>query len=250
VSARPRGRAGGRADKPLRRGRVLLGTLVAVVALAGIVGLAEALRPPPGPSTIAVADERADLRAPLHCPTPAPPDERDDDAVSTLQPARPPVAVSSSELLDCPHSFDRRRVRYRGEAVGGVLRREGGAWAQINDDVYAGPAGPLPGHRSYRGHNAGIGVFLPDELADELGTVGGPGAQGDLVEVVGVFRRVDPGSQEVAVIRAASVEVLRAGAPRSDPPLRDRQVAAAVLAALALATAGTERLIARRRERG
>lgn len=236
-----------RADQPVRRRQILVGTLAAAVVLAGVVGLAEGLRrPPPGAGEQgSPVEDVGDPRVPTRCPDPVGEDIPRDGRESA--PVDPPVDVRSGQLLDCPESYDGRRVRYRGEAIGGVLPRAGGAWVQVNDDVYADPTGPLPGHRVYRGGNAGVGVFVPSELVDAVGTVGGPRTHGDLVDVVGVFHRVDAETREVTVIRASSLDVVRTGTTVADPPLPDRQVAAGVLAVLALATVVTERVVARRR---
>lgn len=240
-----------RAHEPVRRRRVLAGTVVALVTFAGLVGLAEWLRhPPPGVDRPVELDETdGDPRITTTCPEPAPSEAQERGGRRRLGPAQPPVTVTSNQLQDCPELYDRRVVRYQGEAVGGVLRRGGGAWVQMNDDVYAGTLGPLPAHRGYRGGNSGVGVFLPGDLADQISVVGGPATRGDLVEVIGVFRRVDPASLEVTVVRARSLEILRPGEPFADVPLRDRQVAAGVLALLAVAVVITERTLARRRLR-
>lgn len=239
-----------RSHDPLRRRRVLAGTLLTLALFAGVLALAEGLRhPDPGPHpSVERGADPGDPRLALDCPDPEPLEGRD-RREATLAPPREPVAVTSAQLLDCPERYDRRTVVYQGEAIGAVLPRRDGAWVQVNDDVYAGPVGPLPSHREYRGANAGVGVLLPGELAGDVTVVGGPRTRGDLVEVVGVFRRVEPGSREVAVVRADSVEVLRRGEHHPDPPLRNRQVAAGILAALAAAMAVAERVVARRRLR-
>lgn len=235
--------------EPVRRRRVLAGTAIALVLLAGLVALAEGLRHPPALGHPPVEDgaTAADPRVPLDCPEPTPDEARERPA--TIAPRGAPVDVSSTELLNCPEHYDRRVVRYQGEAIGGLLPRRDGTWVQVNDDVYAGPAGPLPGHRQYHGANTGVGVRLAPGLAEEITTVGGPRARGDRVEVVGVFRRVDPGSQEVTVVHADSLAVIQAGQRHPDPPLGSRRIAAGVLAVLAVAVAATERVVARRRQR-
>lgn len=238
---------------PVRRRRVLIGTAIALAAFAGIVGLAEGLRQPLPGAGSPTAPQRpmsdTDPRLPPACPGPPPNEQRDRPSEATLRPVEAPVEVTSEQLLDCPESFTRRTVRYQGEAVGGVLRRDDGAWVHVNDDAYAGPIDQTPARREHHGGNAGIGVFLPLELADRISTVGGPQTRGDLIEVVGVFSRVHPSSREVAVVHAESLELVRSGGRFSDPPLRDRQVAAGVLALLAAAAAVTERVVARRRMR-
>lgn len=238
------------AEQPLGRGRVLAGTAIAAVLLAGIVTLAEGLRhpPPQGPATGELDEQDRDPRVEADCPEPQPREDLPREGPARIAAPDDPVEVSADELLNCPESFDRRTVRYRGEVVGGPMERRDGAWLQVNDDAYA-VAGRLRAHQEYRGENVGVGVFLPADLEVRIGTVGGPRTRGDLVEVVGVFRRVDPDTREVAVVRASSAEVVRPGEALADPPLRPRQVAAGVLAVLAVAVMLTERTAARRRLR-
>lgn len=248
MSRRSRGSARRRPEQGLRRRSLIVGAVVGLAALLAIVALAEGLRHP-HPGDLLIDEPLADPREEVACPEPELAEEQPVDADLTLQRPVPPRAVSSSDLLDCPESYNRRAVRFQGEVVGGLFRRDGGAWTQLNDDAYADLVGPLPAHRNYRGGNSGIGVLLPDDVAEQVTTVGGPRDQGDLLEVVGVFRRVDPATGEVAVIVVDSGEVVREGRPFEDVPLRDRDVAAVVLALLAVGAVVTERVVARRRER-
>lgn len=232
----------------LRRRTLLAGAVLGLAALLAVIALAEALRP--GHPAVSVLDEPSgDPRDLAECPETEVREGAADETEPMLSPTAPPIDVSSNRLLDCPDSYDGRVVRYQGEVVGGLLRRDGGAWTQLNDDAYAEPVGRPPAHRSYRGGNAGVGVFLPDDVADRIATVGGPHDQGDLVEVVGTFGRVDPETHEVAVIRVDSAEIVRAGQPVEADALREQDVAAALLALLAVGTVVTERRVARRRDR-
>lgn len=237
-----------RIRQPLPASRLAAGAVVVLALLAGIVLLAETLRHPlPGaPPDEPLLEPPADPRVDVTCPPPqlqAPPvGER-----PAIAGPDEPVQVTSNALFDCPRSFDGRRVRYEGEAVGAVLERPGGAWVQLNDDVYAGDLGPLPAHRDYRGGNAGLGVFVPADLARQIANVGGPQSRGDHLEVFGVFHRVDPASHEVAVIRAESGLVTTPGGPFDDAPLQDRQVVAVVLGLLAGGLVAAERVTTRRR---
>ena len=127
-------------------------------------------------------------------------------------------------------------------------RRADGAWVQLNDDVYADDArGPLPAHRDYAGGNAGVGVFIPTGLAEDVETVGGPQFRGDVLEVTGEFRRIDHERREVAVIIAADGEVVQRGRPIRNPVLPERRGIALALAVLAGAVAAMERIVALRR---
>lgn len=223
---------------PVGRVRVLLGTLVAVGALAGVVVGAEALRHPHPETDPDVELEESDPRDELVCPDLG--GSADDD---------PPVeTVTSTDLYDCPATYDGRRVRYEGEVVGALLHRGDGAWAQLNDDPYAGELGPLPAHRRYPGGNAGVGVHLPAAVAGEVDHIGGPDVRGDVLAVTGTFHRVDPATRESAVIRADTGVVERSGHPIEHEPLRDRQVVGALLAAAAVAVTVGHSAAARRRE--
>lgn len=237
-------------EQPAGRRRVLAGTVVAALLLAGIVGLAEWLRPraQERPETTELEEQDRDPRVEVECPEPTPREDVPRDGPSTIASPADPVEVSADELLNCPEAFDRRTVRYRGEAIGGLMARRDGTWVQVNDDVYA-EAGRVRIRVEYRGENVGLGVFLPDDLGDEITTVGGPQTRGDLVEVVGVFRRVDPATREVTVIRADSAEVVRPGEPLADPPRGRRPLAAALLGLVAVAMVVTERAASRRRRR-
>jgi hypothetical protein len=229
-----------RPRRPVRRHRVAVAFAIGVLSIVVIVLIGEALRHP-GPADIAARGEDeagGDPRVPVECPPPdLPPPGR---LVGEI------LEVTSNQLYDCPVVYDGRRVRYRGEAVGHVLRRREGAWVQLNDDVYAQDLGPLPVHRDFRGGNAGVGVFVPHDLAEQITTLGGPNDRGDIVEVVGTFQRVDSRG-EIAVIQALEGRVVDRGEPFHDPVLRDRQIAALVALAIAIAIVWSARRAARRR---
>ncbi len=157
----------------------------------------------------------------------------------------PPVEVTSGGLLDCPEHYDGRHVIFRGEVVGEPLGRGALRWIQVNDDAYSGEIGPLPSHRFYLGGNSGIGVRAPAEQVGRIRWLGGPTARGDRVEIRGVFRRYDPASTELAIIRADQVVVLAPGGPLERPVPGDRRIVAYVLTALAVAVVLVERRRAR-----
>jgi hypothetical protein len=232
--------------RPVRRHRVLAGFLVAALVVAGIVVLAEVLRHPLPGDAPAVPEQpvpEADPRTEVRCEE-EPREGRERSAPDDDLGVR---EVTSNELYDCPQTWDGRQVRYRGEVVGAVLHRDGGAWVQLNDDIYGDEAGPLPAHRDYRGGNAGVAAFLPRELAGSIRHVGGPGAEGDVLEVTGTFHRVDPATREVAALRVSSGRIVVDGQTIDHPPLADRRNAAVVLGALAVAAVAAERIVARRR---
>lgn len=233
-----------------RRRVVAAYAALALVGVLALVGLGEALRydhPAAGPSTPEVADGAADdvvdpLREDVECAVPAA-REGQDRPVVAAQPALP-EPVTSNELYDCPDEWDGRQVRYTGEVVGAVLDRGEESWLQLNDDVYAQTSGPLPTHRDFRGGNAGVGARVPSDATGAIAHVGGPGRRGDLVEVVGTFRRVDEATGEVAVLEVRELEVVRSGAPVEQPavPARAWVASAAAVLALAVTVAGRRRV--------
>lgn len=229
--------------QPVKLRRVLLGGLVLLALTALLILAGEYLRHPDLPHD--VPEEQlvgSDPREEIVCPEPIPREgqERGETAAVGIR------EVTSNELYDCPQFYDGQRVRYRGEAVGALLHRDIGVWAQLNDDVYAELIGPLPAHRDYRGGNAGVGVLLPTDLSAQITFIGGPQTRGDVLEVEGVFNRVDP-TGEVAVIRADTARIVADGEPSPDPPLTDRGIAAVLASLLAAGMVVAERTAARRR---
>jgi hypothetical protein len=241
---------------PVPRVKVALGAVLVLAAVLGIIGLAEKLRhplPAVGVPAELLEEPPADPRIAPECPEPAPLEVEVEETGEGGGPvegrATTPVTVGSNDLYDCPEFYDGQTVRYQGEAVGAIMRREDGAWTQLNDDIYAG-AGPLPSHREFRGGNAGVGVLLPPGAADAITVVGGPVTRGEVVEVVGTYQRIDRDTREVAVIRATELTVVERGTRIETPLLVDRLVAAILLAALAGAAVRLQTVVRRRRQRG
>lgn len=234
-----------RARRPVSRWKVVASAILMVGVIAAIVAGSELLRYPHPGSASPTAPEpeepepATDPRDPLECPDPVPREgqEREEAPREVAL-----VQVSSSQLYDCPQSFDGERVRYSGEVVGAVLRRRDGAWVHLNDDIYADvdTAGPLPAHRDFRGGNGGLGVFIPHALADRISHVGGPTARGDVLDVVGTFHRVDASTGEVAILRATAGSVT-SGEPIHRPDLPARRIVAIVMTVIAAAVFVVER---------
>lgn len=235
--------------RPVSRRKFVAGTAFTALALWALIAATEALRyPHPGDTAPTAPDPTqiepaADPRDPVSCPDPVPREGQPRTPPDDTNAAHP--LVTSSALYDCPQSFDGAVVRYRGEVIGAVLRRSTGAWLTLNDDVYATTAGPLPAHRDYRGGNAGIGVFVPHDLADEVTHVGGPKKRGDIIEVTGTFHRVDETTGEVAIVRATTGEVTP-GEPLRRPALPRLRVAAVVMALIMAAVVAGEHRFLRR----
>jgi hypothetical protein len=244
--------------QPVPRPRVLAGAMILLGLLAGLILTLESLRhplPEGFDEDIPLAEDDSDPRDPIECEEDLPREgqERDADTpageAAAEEEARESLTApaTSNQLYDCPEIYDGRTVRYRGEVVGAVLERDGGAWVQLNDDIYADLRGPLPAHRDYRGGNAGVGAFVPTEVAEGIEWVGGPSTRGDVLDVVGTFRRVDPDSAEVAVIVVDAATFDRRGGRFARAELVDRRVLAIIAAALAIVVTVIERVVARRR---
>lgn len=214
---------------------MLLGALLLLAYVIVVVAVSEHLRHPlpvEGVPLELLEHHATDPRAPPDCPEP-PPREGDPPDAPVLGPRdTPSTTVTSDDLVDCPAFYDGHLVRYRGEVVGAIMIRDRRAWLQINDDIYA-DAGPVPTHAEFLGGNAGIGVLLPVSATRGIERIGGPHTQGDVVEVVGRFQRIDDETREVAVIRASTLEVIQSGADVRLPLQTDRLVAALLLVPLA-----------------
>ena len=248
--------------RPVPRPRVFAGAVILFALIAGLIVAVEALRHPLPEGIdedVGLAEDDSDPRLPTVCEESLP---REGQERATDQPGQAPggelgpsddvlgnrpATVTSSELYDCPQLWDGATVRYTGEVIGAVLRRDGGAWVQLNDDVYANLRGPLPAHRDYRGGNAGIGVHIPPDLADQIEWVGGPDTRGDRLVVTGTFHRVDPATAEVAVIRAGVGQIEQRGSRLERADLPDRRRLAILAAAVAIVATVAERVVARRR---
>lgn len=197
--------------------QAVLGALVLIGLLWLITAGAQALMRP--------GEQVPPLEAPaqpqtLTCPDPA--DGQD------------PLTVTAEELIECPDVYDGRQVRYRGEVVRAVLERGPRAWVQLNDDPYALTRGPLPEHRTAIGGNSGVPVSLPADAAAMVEQVGDFRAQGDVLEVLGTFRRGHPDDAGAPAIHAEAVEAVRAGHEVEHDVDPVRAVVAAVATSLAL----------------
>ncbi len=146
----------------------------------------------------------------------------------------PEGRITSEAVYACPRLFDGLDVRYVGEVVGDVLRREGGAWVLVNDDAYALEVGPLGAHRELAGFNSGLAVWLPDRLHEHIAETGRFGRRGDVVLIEGVLLRADPADGGGITLRATSLELLAPSVATAEPLNRPLVVAAAVVMLLAL----------------
>jgi hypothetical protein len=130
---------------------------------------------------------------------------------------RPDGRLTSAIVFACPRLLADRDVVYFGEVVGDVLRRDGGAWVQVNDDAYALQLGPFGPHRESRGFSSGLAVWLPDGLHEGLGAPGRHGRRGDIIRVEGVLLRTDPADGGGITIRASALEIVAPSTPVTEP---------------------------------
>ena len=144
--------------------------------------------------------------------------------------------VSSAQVYACPSAYDGARVTYVGEAIGEILRRDDGAWVQVNDDPYALETGPIHGHRDLGGFNAGLSVWVPDGLYDRIDALGRHGRRGDVLSLVGVVHRADPTDGGGLTLRAEALEVISPSIVAHEPFHLVQAVVAAVLTVLAVAS--------------
>ena len=144
--------------------------------------------------------------------------------------------ITSDIVVACPRLLAGRDVVYVGEVVGDVLRRDGGAWVQVNDDAYALELGPFGPHRETRGFSSGLSVWLPDGLHEDLGPPGRHGRRGDVVQIDGVLLRADPADGGGITVRATALEVLAPSTAVTEPLNRPLIITAAAAALLALAS--------------
>jgi len=79
--------------------------------------------------------------------------------------------LNSDDLIKQARQYDGQVVTYSGEVIGDVMRRGEFAWVNIND-----------------GNNA-IGVWIKTGLTKEINITGNYKAQGDFLEITGVFYR-------------------------------------------------------------
>lgn len=211
--------------------QAVLGLLGVVAAVAALVTGLDRARPPQNPEAVRLAQELAGAPPLLEARQPGAP---------VCPEVRQPLSeeVTSTLLVECPTHYDRRTVSYTGEVVSAVLRRDGYAWVQLNDDAYATSLGPLPSHGVAAGANSGIGVAIPLEAADRITAVGGPEVRGDRLTVRGTFFAADPADGGGTTIRADQVVAREAGGPAPEQAKPGRRLTAAALLLVTLVVAG------------
>jgi hypothetical protein len=114
--------------------------------------------------------------------------------------------VPISALLENPHEYDQTVVTVVGEIVGDYGDRGTHFWVQVNDDPYVeqpSATGRLAGA------NTGISVRYAAEFHGEFGPPGGYGIRGPIVQVIGIFRNLDPGSGGITFVEATALTLLQ-----------------------------------------
>jgi hypothetical protein len=208
-----------RAVGQVRVQAALAGGAVALLLLIAVVATLDWLVPPGSLTPVEDAPAQDDaVPGAVRCPASLPPE---------------PLTVASSALFDCPRLYDGALIRYRGEAIAAVLPRGERAWVQLNDDVYALESGPIAEHRTALGGNAGIAVSLPSDVAASITFVGGAAARGDILDVVGRYRRADPADGGGPTIQAEQARIVEVGR-RIDRPVAARRVVVAGVLTLAV----------------
>lgn len=154
--------------------------------------------------------------------------------------------VASTQIYRCPAAFDGTQISFVGEIVGELLPRQGGVWAQVNDDAYALETGPLSDHRDRAGFNLGMSVWIPDGLHQKIGEAGRANRRGDVVLLRGTVLRADPDDGGGLTLRADDLNVL-APSQEFEPPFHRLQaMVAGVLAVTAMMTTLWARRVRRR----
>lgn len=126
-------------------------------------------------------------------------------------PAAAQEVVPVSTLLSLPDEYDQRVVTVRGELVGDYGTRGDVTWLQLNDDAYVET--PLARNGRLGGTNTGIGVRLSGPVPATFGAPGGFGTRGPIVEVVGVFRDLDPQLGGLTFIEAVEMNLVSPAEP-------------------------------------
>jgi hypothetical protein len=237
-----------RITEPARR-RVrwpLLAVVLMLGLLLGLTSLLERSAPRLDSSAPAVADlPRPVLDEPVRC-------MRSDDRIGVDDIRRllhPEGRITSAIVSACPRLLDGRPVVYVGEVVGDVLRRDGGAWVQVNDDPYALDLGPFGPHRERRGFSSGLSVWLPDGLHEQLGPPGRHGRRGDVISVSGVLLRADPADGGGITVRAETLDVLAPSVAVEEPLDVNLIVAAGIAVLFAIVSFAWSKVRAKRRAR-
>ncbi|MBC7265680.1 MAG: ATP-binding protein [Coriobacteriia bacterium] len=138
------------------------------------------------------------------------------------------VVVRVGDVVERAAELDGSEVTFEGEAIGEALRADGDfVWVNVLDEGTA------------------IGVWMPDEMAEQIERFGAYRQTGDAVRVTGVVNLACDRHGGDLDVHATALEVVGPGEPRSE---RLRPLGALV-GAVGFACAGAAALVARTRER-
>jgi hypothetical protein len=136
--------------------------------------------------------------------------------------------VPVSELLTAPARYDGATITVEGELVGDYGHRNSGMmWTQLNDDSYA--RAPLVDGGELTGANSGIGIRMPEAVAEGLSPPGGYRMRGPIVRATGQWKFHDPERQGETYLEVASIEIVEPGMQLSDGPNLSAGIAGIVL---------------------
>jgi len=127
------------------------------------------------------------------------------------------TAVSVTDLLAAPESFDGTTIAVQGELVGDYgFRRDGSMWTQLDDDSYA--VAPVVDGGDLTGSNIGIGIEMSAAIGRGLDPPGGYRVRGPIVQVSGIWQYHDSARGGESYLEAVSVEVVTGGADLTEGP--------------------------------
>lgn len=132
-------------------------------------------------------------------------------------PAGAQEIVPVSSLLALPDEYDQQVITVRGELIGDYGARGDITWVQLNDDSYV--EAPLARDGQLLGTNTGIGIRISGSVPEAFGEPGGYGVRGPIVEIVGVFRDLDPQLGGLTFIEAVEINLVAAAEPLPEPGL-------------------------------
>lgn len=142
--------------------------------------------------------------------------------------AAQPVVVRVGDIVQRAVELDGSEVTFEGEAIGEALRADGDSvWVNVLDEGTA------------------IGVWMPDDMAEQIERFGAYRQTGDTVRVTGVVNLACDRHGGDLDVHATALEVTGSGEPRSER-LRPLE---ALVGAVGFACAGAAVLVARTRER-
>jgi preprotein translocase subunit YajC len=100
------------------------------------------------------------------------------------------------ELIENSKMYDGKTVTCEGEVVGDIMVRKAGVWINLEDNGVA------------------MGVFVPKEIYGSginIKYTGGYKAQGDILQINGIFNRTDGEHNEEMDIHAFKITVVKEG---------------------------------------